>query len=176
MQMIQHAPLVNLVISSGEPAGVGPEVSIAGALAFLKEQSAAAVTLLGDPSLFAGNAIPAELLNRFKVDPISVASPVVLGQLDHANAKYVLNILDVATKGCLEGRYDAMVTAPLQKSVINDGLTQGDALFTGHTEYLAKLCNQENVVMMLCTTVPLGFLGLQKSCDLRVALATTHLP
>jgi 4-hydroxythreonine-4-phosphate dehydrogenase len=174
--MIQHPAPVNLVISSGEPAGIGPEVSIAATLAFLKEQTTATVTLLGDPSLFPIPNTPPELSTRLKVESISVALPVVAGQLNPANAQYVLNILDVATKGCLDGRFDAMVTAPLQKSVINDGLTQGETLFTGHTEYLAKLCNQENVVMMLCATLPAGFLGLKKSGDLRVALATTHLP
>jgi 4-hydroxythreonine-4-phosphate dehydrogenase len=60
--------------------------------------------------------------------------------------------------------------------VINDGVTSNDALFTGHTEYLAKLCNQDHVVMMLCATLPAGFLGLQRSHALRVALVTTHLP
>jgi 4-hydroxythreonine-4-phosphate dehydrogenase len=60
--------------------------------------------------------------------------------------------------------------------VINDGVTSNNALFTGHTEYLAKLCNQNHVVMMLCATLPAGFLGLQRSHALRVALVTTHLP
>jgi 4-hydroxythreonine-4-phosphate dehydrogenase len=69
-----------------------------------------------------------------------------------------------------------MVTAPIQKSVINQGDTSSDDLFTGHTEYLAKLCHQAHVVMMLCATLPSGFLGLQNSRDLRVALVTTHLP
>ena len=174
--MIKHPALVNLVISSGEPAGIGPEVSIAAALAFLKEYPAASITLLGDSGLFSVADIPSELSARLKVLAIPLASPVLAGQLDPTNAQYVLNVLDAATKGCLEARYDAMVTAPLQKSVINDRSTQGDALFTGHTEYLAKLCHQENVVMMLCATLPAGFLGLKKSRDLRVALATTHLP
>jgi 4-hydroxythreonine-4-phosphate dehydrogenase len=68
-----------------------------------------------------------------------------------------------------------MVTAPIQKSVINDGIAS-HSLFTGHTEYLAQLCRQEHVVMMLCATLPAGFLGLKKNRDLRVALVTTHLP
>jgi 4-hydroxythreonine-4-phosphate dehydrogenase len=174
--MIQQPALVNLVISSGEPAGVGPEVSFAAALAFLQEQPAASITLLGDADLFPLANIPRELLVRMRVEPISVASPVLSGQLNPANAQYVLNILDTATQGCLDGRFDAMVTAPIQKSVINDGIAAGDALFTGHTEYLASLCNQDHVVMMLCTNLPAGFLGLGNSCALRVALVTTHLP
>jgi 4-hydroxythreonine-4-phosphate dehydrogenase len=176
MQMIQQPAHVNLAICSGEPAGIGPEVSIAAAIAFLQEQSAATITLVGDPNLFPIDDISNDLLTRLKVEGIPLSVPVIPGQLNSANARYVLNILDTALKGCLDGRFDAMVTAPIQKSVINDGLTKGDLLFTGHTEYLAKLCNQDQVVMMLCATLPAGFLGLQKSHGLRVALATTHLP
>jgi 4-hydroxythreonine-4-phosphate dehydrogenase len=174
--MIQQPALVNLVISSGEPAGVGPEVSIAAALAFLQEQSASTITLLGDSSLIPATTLPQELSNRLKVESIALATPAISGQPNPANAQYVLNILNTAVKGCLDGRFDAMVTAPIQKSVINDGDTSSKGLFTGHTEYLANLCHQEHVVMMLCATLPMGFLGLQKSRDLRVALVTTHLP
>ena len=176
MQMIQQPALVNLVISSGEPAGIGPEVSLAAALTFLQEQPASRITLLGDYSLFTATDIPLELSNRLQIESIALTSPVVLGELNPANARYVLNILDVAVQGCLGGRFDAMVTAPIQKSLINQGITSSDSVFTGHTEYLAKLCHQEHVVMMLCATLPVGFLGLQKSRDLRVALVTTHLP
>jgi 4-hydroxythreonine-4-phosphate dehydrogenase len=176
MQMTQQPAPVNLVISSGEPAGIGPEVCIAAALAFLQEQPASKITLLGDSSLFAATDIPTELSNRLQIESIALTSPAVAGQLNPANAQYVLNILDVAVKGCLAGRFDAMVTAPIQKSVINRGITFSDSVFTGHTEYLAKLCHQEHVVMMLCATLPAGFLDLQSSRELRVALVTTHLP
>ncbi len=174
--MIQQLAPVNLVISSGEPAGVGPEISIAAAIAFLQEQSTSVITLLGDPSLLSVVDIPKEVSTRLRVESIPLAVPVVAGQLNPANAQYVINILDAAVKGCLDGRFDAMVTAPIQKSVINEGGTSSDGLFTGHTEYLAQLCHQEHVVMMLCATLPTGFLGLQKSSELRVALVTTHLP
>ena len=176
MQMIQQPAPVNLVVCSGEPAGVGPEVSIAGALAFLQEQPAVTITLLGNRSLFPVFSIPDDESTRLKMESIPLASPVTVGQLNPANAQYVLNILDVAVRGCLDGRFDAMVTAPIQKSVINEGNASSNALFTGHTEYLANLCHQEHVVMMLCTTLPAGFLGLQKGRELRVALVTTHLP
>ncbi len=174
--MIQQPAPVNLVVSSGEPAGVGPEVSIAGALAFLQEQSAVTITLLGDRGLFPASSIPENLSTRLRIESIPLSSSVTAGQLNPANAQYVLNILDVAVKGCVDGRFDAMVTAPVQKSVINDGNTSGGVLFTGHTEYLATLCHQEHVVMMLCATLPAGFLDLQKSRELRVALVTTHIP
>jgi 4-hydroxythreonine-4-phosphate dehydrogenase len=83
-----------------------------------------------------------------------------------------LNLLNQAIDGCLDGRFDAMITAPIQKSIFN----QGSTVFTGHTEYLAQRCKTQHVVMMLCAQLPVGFLGLKKSRDLRVALATTHLP
>lgn len=176
MQTIQQPALVNLAICSGEPAGVGPEISIAAALAFLQKQPLSTITILGDGSVLPVAQIPKELSNRLKIESISLACPAIAGQLNPANAQYVLNILDAAVKGCLDGRFSAMVTAPIQKSVINEGNTTESNLFTGHTEYLAKLCDQSHVVMMLCATLPVGFLGLQKSRDLRVALVTTHLP
>jgi 4-hydroxythreonine-4-phosphate dehydrogenase len=72
----------------------------------------------------------------------------------------------------MKGRFDAMITAPVQKSVINiAGIP-----FTGHTEYLAERCNTKHVVMMLCAPLPQGFLGLKTPRDLRVALVSTHLP
>jgi 4-hydroxythreonine-4-phosphate dehydrogenase len=174
--MIQQPALVNLVVSSGEPAGIGPEVSLAAALAFLQEQPEATITLLGDSSLFPVSDVPKPLSTRLKVDAISLLAPVISGHLNSANTQYVLDILDAAVRGCLGGRFDAIVTAPIQKSAINDGLTGDDVLFTGHTEYLAKLCNQDHVVMMLCATLSAGFLGLHSSRELRVALVTTHLP
>ncbi len=174
--MIQQAAPVNLVICSGEPAGVGPEISLAAALAFLERQPDANITILGDPSLFSGLQNLAQPNPRLTISTVRLASPVKLGHVDPSNAQYVLDILDIATNGCLEGRYAAMVTAPLQKSVINDGTQDRHGLFTGHTEYLAKLCHQDHVVMMLCANIPAGFLSLSKACTLRVALATTHLP
>ena len=176
MQMIRQPAPVNLAITSGEPAGIGPEIAIAAALAFLQEQPAASIALLGDPSLFPLPVLPDELSTRLKVESIPLTSPVKTGQLNPANAQYVLNLLDIAVKGCLDGRFDAMVTAPIQKSVINEGLVKSKTLFTGHTEYLAKCCEQDHVVMMLCATLPAGFLGLHSSHELRVALVTTHLP
>ena len=171
--MKQAAPHVNLVVSTGEPAGIGPEVSLAAALDFLREQSNVAITLLGDESLLAlpKNTDPT-LASRLQVESIKLETPVVPGLLNSQNAQYVIALLDQAINGCQQGRFDAMVTAPLQKSIINDAGT----FFTGHTEYLAQRCNISQVVMMLCAPLPTGFLGLKSSRDLRVALVTTHLP
>ena len=170
--MRQVAP-VNLVITSGEPAGIGPELSLAAALIFLQEQTDVQITILGDRSLFEISAgLSADILERLKFEECRLAQPVVPGRLNAANATYVLEMLDLAVVGCLAGRFNAMITAPLQKSIINDAGTP----FTGHTEYLAKACRVDHVVMMLCASLPAGFLGLQYPHDLRVALVTTHLP
>ena len=171
--MKQVAPHVNLVVSTGEPAGIGPEVSLAAALNFLGERNNVVITLLGDDELLKlpKNTDPA-LAGRLKVESIKPIAPVISGVLNSHNAQYVLNLLDHAIDGCQQGRFDAMVTAPLQKSVINDAGTH----FTGHTEYLAQRCDASHVVMMLCALLPAGFLGLKSPRDLRVALMTTHLP
>ena len=89
-----------------------------------------------------------------------IHSPVRAGRLDKSNARYVLNMLDTALDGCLRGDFDAMVTAPVQKSIINDA----GVPFSGHTEYLAERSGAALPVMMLVAG------------SLRVALATTHLP
>ncbi len=170
--MPQLAP-VNLLITTGEPAGIGPEVSLSAALAFLAEQENASITLLGDETLF---SIPKEInpgvSARLKLESVPLRQPVKAGELNSENSGYVLRLLDLALDACMEKRFDAMVTAPVQKSVINDaGLP-----FTGHTEYLAKRCGVSHVVMMLCAPLPKGFLGMQQARDLRVALVTTHIP
>ena len=171
--MKQVAPLVNLAVSTGEPAGIGPEVSLAAALDFLREHSNVVITLLGDERLLSlpKNIDPA-LASRLQVESIKLKTPVVSGVLNPQNAQYVIALLDQAINGCQQGRFDAMVTAPLQKSIINDAGTS----FTGHTEHLAQRCNISHVVMMLCAPLPTGFLGLKSPRDLRVALVTTHVP
>jgi 4-hydroxythreonine-4-phosphate dehydrogenase len=102
-----------------------------------------------------------ELLKGFpEVEHVPLRRPRAPGKLDPANSRYVLEVLDRAIDGCLAGEFDAMVTAPVQKSVINDA----GIVFTGHTEYLAERAQAPHVVMMLV------------GGGLRVALATTHLP
>jgi len=174
MLMMQQAqPLVNLVITTGDPAGVGPEVSLAAAKDFLAEQVNVQITLLGDVALLkATQEKNIGAIERLHIESTPLPSPAVPGILNPENAKYVLSLLDQAAEGCLQGRYDAMVTAPIQKSLINSA----GIAFTGHTEYLAQICHTKYVVMMLCASLPAGFLGLKHSRDLRVALVSTHLP
>ena len=134
-----------IALTSGEPAGIGPELCER----IAAEKFAARLVLIGDRSLFKSG----------EVDHIPLRRPRVPGKLDTANSPYVLALLDRAIAGCLAGEFDAMVTAPVQKSVINDA----GIAFTGHTEYLAEHAGVAHVVMMLV------------GGGLRVALATTHL-
>jgi len=170
--MPQVAP-VNLVISSGEPAGIGPEISLAAACTFLKEQPNAHITVLGNATLLqTPKNIDFEISKRLEIQSVEISESVTAGTLNPANAQYVLNLLNAAVAGCLTGRFDAMITAPLQKSIINVAGTP----FSGHTEYLAEVCKLDHVVMMLCALLPAGFMGLKAPRELRVAVATTHLP
>jgi 4-hydroxythreonine-4-phosphate dehydrogenase len=111
----------------------------------------ARIVAIGDRELLAGCP---------RIEHVPLTQPRTPGRLDAANGPYVLAILDRAVRGCLAGEFDAMVTAPVQKSVINDA----GIAFTGHTEYLAEKARAPHVVMMLV------------GGGLRVALATTHLP
>ncbi|MBB5461363.1 MULTISPECIES: 4-hydroxythreonine-4-phosphate dehydrogenase PdxA [unclassified Paraburkholderia] len=165
-----HRPL-QIAITTGEPAGVGPELTaqaLAGAAAHWPQ---AQFTVLGDAQLLAERARAvgvdwAALLApgpRVRLEHHSLGAPAQAGKLDAANGRYVLDLLDAAIDGAVAGRFDAIVTAPLQKSTINDA----GVPFTGHTEYLAERTHTPRVVMMLAGT------GKR---PLRVALATTHLP
>jgi len=137
---------LSIAVTSGEPAGIGPEICAA----LGRERLGARIVVLGDRSILPGVT---------EVEHIALERPRRAGKLDPANSRYVLRLLDRAIQGCLAGEFGAMVTAPVQKSVINDaGIS-----FTGHTEYLAERTRSE-VVMMLV------------GGGLRVALATTHLP
>ena len=136
-----------IALTSGEPAGIGPELCVRVA----REPCGADLIAIGDRNLLAGAA---------HIEHVPLARPVTPGKLDAGNARYVLAVLDRAIRGCVSGEFDAMVTAPVQKSVINDA----GVAFTGHTEYLAERAHAEHVVMMLV------------GGGLRVALATTHLP
>jgi 4-hydroxythreonine-4-phosphate dehydrogenase len=147
------ARLPVIALTSGEPAGIGPElcVTLAKQAVQGKQPMRARIVVIGDRSLLAGCP---------DIEHVPLRRPAVPGKLDPANSAYVLQILERAVRGCLAGEYGAMVTAPVQKSVINDA----GIPFTGHTEYLAEHGRADHVVMMLV------------GGGLRVALATTHLP
>ncbi|SDJ48817.1 4-hydroxythreonine-4-phosphate dehydrogenase PdxA [Billgrantia gudaonensis] len=178
-----------LALTTGEPAGVGPELVVQ--LAAAGELPARTVAV-GDPALLAeraarlgvrlelqelapGSSVPASAPGILPVWPVALHAPSRPGRLSVANAAYVLETLDVAIQACRVGQADAMVTAPLHKGVI---IESGHAGFRGHTEYLRDACGIDEVVMMLATDRALhaheaSWVG---GGALRVALATTHLP
>ena len=151
-----------IAITTGEPAGIGPEIAAIAAADALD----ADLVLVGNESLLAERAQSAGVAwpTRASVHHVPLAAAARPSHLDVRNAAYVLATLDHAIDGALAGRYDAIVTAPVQKSVINDA----GVAFTGHTEYLAARAQAPQVVMMLAGDTAHG--------PLRVALATTHLP
>lgn len=163
-----------IAVTSGEPAGIGPELC----LRLADFSGDAQPVILGDQDLLAARAQALGLAVRltpfspdFPVDRgclsvihIPLAAPAEACKLDARNGRYVLDLLDRALAGCRSGEFAAMATAPVHKGVIN----QAGVHFTGHTEYLAEKTDTPLVVMMLTGDTPRG--------PLRVALATTHLP
>jgi 4-hydroxythreonine-4-phosphate dehydrogenase len=161
-----------IVVTAGEPAGIGPDLC----LALAARDWPCRLAVAADPALLAARAkdlsVAVELVEtdadrvgphragRLQVLPFATAHPVVAGRLDPANARHVLDLLACAADGCRDGRFAAMVTAPVQKSVI----AEAGVPFTGHTEWLAERTGAPLPVMLLVAG------------KLRVALATTHLP
>ncbi|VUD40375.1 4-hydroxythreonine-4-phosphate dehydrogenase [Thalassocella blandensis] len=164
---------LKILITPGEPAGVGPELTVKMA----QQAYDFAICAVADPQLLADTAaqlnLPLTLLpcdagqalqpsrpGELYVLPVNLATPAMAGTLDQRNAAYVLDTLTLAAELCISGSFHAVVTGPVQKSVINDAGVN----FSGHTEFFAEKAAVKKVVMMLAAD------------DLRVALATTHLP
>lgn len=162
-----------IALTPGEPAGIGPDLCVQ----IAQQAHPAELVAVADPALLAQRAamlgLPLRLLpfdpasppapqqaGELRVLAVPLAQPASPGKLDPANSRYVLETLRLAGKGCLAGRFAAVVTAPVHKGVINDA----GVPFTGHTELFAELTNAPLPVMMLAAG------------ELRVALATTHLP
>lgn len=162
-----------IALTAGEPAGIGPDLCVQ----LAQQQQHAQLIAIADPLLLQQRAemlgLPLTLIEAEPEQPAAIAEPgylfyvplklaesVTPGQLNPANSSYVLESLQLALDGSLSGRFDAIVTAPVHKGVINDA---GFA-FSGHTEFFADGAGVSKVVMMLATQ------------ELRVALATTHLP
>ncbi|MHB8742920.1 MAG: 4-hydroxythreonine-4-phosphate dehydrogenase PdxA [Sulfuricaulis sp.] len=158
-----------IALTPGEPAGIGPDLVVQ-----LAQQSPAyALVLIADAVMLAERAarlrvpfVARHWEGRAAAKPgvytltVKVTRPVIPGQLDIANARYVIETLEKAVSGCQHGEFDALVTGPVQKGILNDA----GYGFTGHTEMLAALSGAPQPVMMLACP------------GLRVALATTHLP
>lgn len=161
---------LRIAITSGEPAGIGPDLC----LMLAKQSLNADITIIGDIDMLASRAkqlnidvnlwpYQADTTNQetsYTVMHVPSKAITTAGNLDVNNSQYVLNMLTIAIDGCQNGSFDAIVTAPVHKGIINDA----GIAFTGHTEFLAEHTNTQQVVMMLV------------GGGLRVALATTHLP
>lgn len=159
-----------LLVSSGEPAGIGPDLCLALA------GHDVPLVVLGDKTVLEQRArqlnrtivferyqpgvLPEPKPHHLTVWSLPCPHPVTAGQLDSCNASYVLAMLTRAASGCLNGEFAALITAPVHKAIIN----QAGFVFTGHTEFLAQHCKTDTVVMMLACNA------------MRVALVTTHLP
>ena len=160
-----------IVITAGEPAGIGPDLCVL----LAQQPQTEHLVVLADQQLLAQRAQsrglpwrslrfnpadqPAFERGAMPVMHVPLAAAVTAGKLERANAAYVLRTLEIAIDGCRDGRFDAMVTAPVHKGIINDA----GIAFTGHTEFLAARTRAPHVVMMLT------------GGGLRVALATTHV-
>lgn len=160
-----------MAITPGEPAGIGPDLIVQ----LAQQAKTADWVVIADPALLESRAQqlnlplhwqpfdpaqPARHQDGLRIWPVPLRKATVPGQPDPANASYVLHTLERAMDGCRNGLFGALVTGPVQKSVINDA----GIPFTGHTEFLQQHCGVEQVVMMLACP------------GLRVALVTTHLP
>jgi len=165
-------PGAAIALTSGEPAGIGPDLCLAAACRprewplvclgdrDMLQQRATALGLKIHLRDYVPGAAVEHAAGSLSLLHQPLAVPSVPARLDRANAAAVLALIDRAIDGCLAGEFCAMVTAPVQKSLINDA----GIAFTGHTEYIAARTGAPLPVMMLV------------AAGLRVALATTHLP
>ena len=151
-----------IYLTPGEPAGIGPELVLR---LVHQQKNTHQVCIVADPDLLKRCAqrleLPAELPENVNVLPINLKQPEIPGQLNSANGHYVLDCLTMATQACLKKPQEhALVTGPVHKGIINDAGIE----FSGHTGFLADLCDTDHVVMLLGDT------------NLQVALQTTHIP
>ena len=165
--------LPRIVVTAGEPSGIGPdlvlelaeqawpvELVICTDLDVLKDRAKQLNKIIHFIDYKVDNKTQSTNIGQLTIAHIPTASAVKAGELNVENGKHVLDTLRFASQGCLNGEFAAVVTAPVHKGVINDA----GVPFSGHTEFFAEQAGAELVVMMLTTT------------GLRVALATTHLP
>ena len=156
-----------IAFTLGEPSGIGPDIAIIYAQKAKKEN----LLVYCDPDILIDRAkklnLPitlkeSESNNSFELSiyPIKTSNKVLPGRLDPVNSNYVLETIKQATKDCLNGNCEGLLTGPVNKGVINESGIE----FTGHTEFLAELTETSKTVMLLATD------------QLKVALATTHLP
>ena len=162
-ELLSSSALPPLALTTGEPAGIGPEISVKAA-----HELKCPLTLIGDGDFLASVAesmgLPAQFPAQISIAHVPLRKKVEFGRLDAGNSPYVLDVLNKAHELAASGRAAGIVTGPVQKSIISDAGFR----FTGHTEFFQELCGVGRVVMML-TSSP-------AKDSLKVALATTHLP
>ena len=163
---------VCLVATTGDPAGIGPDLLVQIAMAGISVP----LVVVGDPGVLKERShllgynleileyVPTRpfmsaVSRQLIVLPVSVNKEVVVGRPNPHNAEYVLKVLDLAADLCFTGEFDGIVTAPICKSIINES----GIAFCGHTEYLAEKFNCPTVMLLTCP-------------ELKVALVTTHIP
>ena len=151
-------PLKPIAYTVGEPAGIGIDIL----LKLAKTEDLSGICVLGDRDAILSRAerLKTHFPKKLDIEHIAIAKPEVCGIPSSDNARGVLEMLNVAIDGCIEGDFSAMVTGPLHKGVINEA----GIPFSGHTEYLAERTDASLPVMLLATET------------LRVALVTTHIP
>lgn len=166
-------PIRRIIVTAGEPAGIGPDL----VLSLAQHDWAHQIIVCADKHLLAERAVELKMdieilefdasqppakqkAGLLLVEHIALAEPVVAGELNPANGHYVLNTLERAATGCMRGEFDAVVTGPVHKGIIN----RAGVAFSGHTEFFAEKSDTPLVVMMLATE------------GLRTALVTTHIP
>jgi len=159
-----------ILITPGEPAGIGPDITIKIAQA----KWAASLIAVCDPDLLRERAkllnLPLKILDStdseehipgtLTVLPTFLKTKAIPGKLNSENARYVIECLTIAAERCLQKKADALVTGPVQKSILNES----GIPFSGHTEFLANVCKTPHVLMLFVVD------------KLRVALLTTHVP
>lgn len=151
--------IIKIAITPGEPAGIGPDLAIQADSVLPGVE----LIIIADQNMLQQRAEyldkPYSISNKIQILHVPVNAPVIPGKLNPANAEYVFRTLAIACDGCMQGQFDAIVTGPVHKGILN----QAGFKFTGHTEWLANRCGGKPV-MMLATE------------GLRVALVTTHIP
>lgn len=165
--------MIRVAVTPGEPAGIGPDL----VLMLAQQDWPAQLVVIADPDLMQARAkqlnLPCKIetfdsdapvthhkAGRLTILPVELAQPAIPGELNSANGHYVVETLRLACEQNMAGEFDAIVTGPVHKGIIN----KSGVSFSGHTEYFANQSGTNDVVMMLATE------------GLRVALMTTHIP
>ncbi|GHF78402.1 4-hydroxythreonine-4-phosphate dehydrogenase PdxA [Thalassotalea marina] len=162
-----------IAVTPGEPAGIGPDLVLAiaqydwpvqivvvGSLEMMQERAQQLGVNVQFSTYQASDPITPQKAGTLSIIPVALEEPCVAGELNPANGRYVVETLRIASEKNISGEFDAVVTGPVHKGLIN----QAGIAFSGHTEYFANQANCTDVVMMLATE------------GLRVALVTTHIP